>query len=267
MNELLLSEITSDEKSLLQALNLVEEFIFEEKTASMQTLLAPIIEQCNAVVVEIEEPLQKAEVLINELYVNHLMLDIKRSSWPVLGYQCNKGFEHRLMAPMIKAAVLCHIIQGCDFNADIVFIPDQVMVRIECDDVYAIIFDPVTGESISWQELDNRLEEVEGDPLEYNIPSIDIQTAVMEYISALKTSLIKELVFDKALKCVDILLALRPDDPFERRDRGFLLHQLDCFKVAYDDYKFFVESCPKDPAAQLLKMQLENIKISTPIIH
>ena len=267
MNELLLSEITSDEKSLLQALNLVEEFIFEEKTASVQSLLEPIIEQCNAVIAEIEEPLQKAEVLINELYVNHLMLDIKRSSWPVIGYQCYKGFEHRLMTPMIKAAVLCHIIQGCDFNTDLVFIPDQIMVRVECDDVYAIIFDPVTGESISWQELDNRLDEVGDDPQAYDIPSVDTQTAILEYISSLKGALINELVFDKALKCVDILLALRPDDPFERRDRGFLLHQLDCFKVAYDDYKFFVESCPKDPAAQLLKMQLENIKISTPIIH
>ena len=79
--------------------------------------------------------------------------------------------------------------------------------------------------------------------------------------------LIKEKDFDKALKCVDILLSLRPDDPFERRDRGFLLHQLDCFKVAYDDYRYFVQQCPKDPAAQLLKMQLDKISFNEATLH
>ena len=267
MNELLLSEVTSDEKNLLSALNLIEEFIFEQKENSLQLLVEPIIEQCNAVIAEIEEPLQKAEILINELYVNHLMLDIKRISWPVLSYQSEQSFQHRLMAPIIKAAILCHIIQRCDFNADIVFVPDQMMVRIECDDVYAIIFDPITGESVSWQELDSRLDGVGDDPTAYDIPSVDTQTAVLEYLSALKAALIREQSFDKALKCVDILLALRPDDPFERRDRGFLLHQLDCFKVAYDDYRFFVDSCPKDPAAQLLKMQLDQISVNETILH
>mgnify|MGYP000197497386 CR=1 FL=1 len=86
-------------------------------------------------------------------------------------------------------------------------------------------------------------------------------------VGSLKNALIRELAFDKALKCVDVLLALRPDDPFERRDRGFLLHQLDCFKVAYDDYRYFVERCPKDPAAQLLKLQLDKINIRETVLH
>jgi len=75
------------------------------------------------------------------------------------------------------------------------------------------------------------------------------------------------MAFDQALKCVDLLIELRPEDPFERRDRGFLLHQLDCFKVAYDDYQYFVEQCPKDPAAQLLKMQLEKITVVDNVLH
>jgi regulator of sirC expression with transglutaminase-like and TPR domain len=64
-----------------------------------------------------------------------------------------------------------------------------------------------------------------------------------------------------------LLLSLNPDDPLQRRDRGFLLHQLDCFKVAVDDYRYFVEQCPTDPAAQLLKIQLENITLTEPTFH
>jgi regulator of sirC expression with transglutaminase-like and TPR domain len=73
--------------------------------------------------------------------------------------------------------------------------------------------------------------------------------------------------FDKALKCVDLLLSLKPNDPLQRRDRGFLLHQLDCFKVAVDDYKYFVEKCPKDPTAQILKAQLKKINLTETVFH
>jgi len=93
------------------------------------------------------------------------------------------------------------------------------------------------------------------------------QAVIVEYISLLKSTLIREQAFEQALLCVDILLSLNPDDPMQRRDRGFLLHQLDCFKVAVDDYRFFVEKCPKDPAAQLLKIQLDNITLSEPTFH
>jgi regulator of sirC expression with transglutaminase-like and TPR domain len=63
------------------------------------------------------------------------------------------------------------------------------------------------------------------------------------------------------------LLSLNPDDPLQRRDRGFLLHQLDCFKVAVDDYRYFVEQCPKDPAAKILKLQLEKIDVVNNVLH
>lgn len=267
MNELLLSEVTSDEKSLLQSLVLIEEFIFNQSIEQPNDVFKSIIEQCSEAIEHLDEPLEKAEHLINELYVGHLLLDIQRRSWPVSSFQCQKSFEHRVIAPVLKAVVLCHIIEACGFDCDVVFVPEQLMVRIECDETYSIIFDPVSGESLSWYELDNRLDELEGDPSEYHLPSVETKTVVLEYLSTLKNALIKELMFDKALKCVDILLALRPNDPFERRDRGFLLHQLDCFKVAYDDYRYFVENCPKDPAAQLLKMQLDQISLTETVLH
>ena len=51
------------------------------------------------------------------------------------------------------------------------------------------------------------------------------------------------------------------------KQRASEIHQLDCFKVAYDDYRFFVEQCPQDPAAQLLKHQLDNITVNDTILH
>jgi regulator of sirC expression with transglutaminase-like and TPR domain len=273
MNELFLSELKSVDKDLLQKLILLEEHIFsdsvlntEEADASLDSL-ETIISQCVAMVSEIESPLEKAEVLLNELYFQHLFIDRYHTRWPISAYKVVIGLNQRAMSPIIKAALVKEIITACGFETDLVFIPNKIMVRLCCDEQYAIIFDAVTGESLDWAELDVRLDDLEGDPTEQDLQPIDDNVALVEHLSALKNILIHEQIFDKALTCVDVLLSLNPDDPLQRRDRGFLLHQLDCFKVAVDDYRYFVEQCPKDPAAKILKTQLENIDVGTNVLH
>ncbi|TYK65525.1 SirB1 family protein [Colwellia echini] len=273
MNELLLSELKSSDKDLLQKLVLVEEFIFAD--SATDTLVADesldsletIISQCIAVISEIESPLEQAESLLNELYFQHLFIDRPHTQWPISAYSVAKGLNQRAMSPIVKAALVKEIITACGFDTDLVFIPNKIMLRLCCDEQYAIIFDAVTGESLDWTELDKRLDELVGDPGQDELKTIDDNVALVEHLSALKNTLIQSQVFDKALMCVDVLLSLNPDDPLQRRDRGFLLHQLDCFKVAVDDYRYFVEQCPKDPAAQILKIQLDKIDIANNVLH
>jgi regulator of sirC expression with transglutaminase-like and TPR domain len=265
-NELLLSELTSDEKGLLDLFILIEEFVFSSSNTSLNKI-GEVIEHCQLAIENIEDPLEQVEILINELFVEQMFIDTVKSFWPVVSFQIKTGIDYRIIAPTLKAVVLRHIIEACYFEADLVFIPDHTMVRITCDDSYAIIFDPVTGESLDWHQFDNRMDELGGDPSDMELATVDNNVLIIEHLTALKSALIKELSFDQALKCVDILIELRPEDPFERRDRGFLLHQLDCYKVAYDDYQYFVDQCPKDPAAKLLKLQLDKITIVDNILH
>ena len=275
MNTLLLSELQSQEKDLLEALVLLEDHVFPEAIAEQKDDtnelsldgLELIIEQCQAVIAEIESPLEQAEVLLNELYYQHLFIDHHKSHWPIHSFRVVPSLNQRLMSPIVKAIIVCEIINACGFSSDLVFVPNKVMVRLCCDEHYAIVFDAITGESLDWQELDLRLGELDGDPSQHEFASMNRQAILVEYLSLLKNTLIREKIFEKALLCVDLLLSLNPDDPMQRRDRGFLLHQLDCFKVAVDDYRFFVEKCPKDPAAQLLKIQLDNITLSDPTFH
>jgi len=273
MNELFLSELKSVDKDLLQKLVLLEEHVFADSNQSFLEAdtsldsLEIIISQCVAVISEIESPLEKAETLLNELYFQHLFIDRYQTSWPISAYRVAKSLNQRAMSPVVKAALVKEIITACGFDTDLVFIPNKIMVRLCCDDQYAIIFDAITGESLDWTELDLRLDELVGDPGEQDLKAIDDNVALVEHLSALKNTLIREQAFDKALTCVDVILSLTPDDPLQRRDRGFLLHQLDCFKVAVDDYRYFVEQCPKDPAAKILKLQLEKIDVVNNVLH
>ncbi len=270
MNELLLSELNSDEKGLLEKIVLVEEFVFSSADTQLDNVTS-FIEYCQSALEGIDDPLEQAEQLINELFVSQLLIDSQRDFWPVLAYQLQASLDYRTIAPTLKAIVIRHIIEASGFDCDLVFIPEKVMVRLVCDDMYAIIFDAITGESLNWQEYDQRMDDAE-DINNYHAENMQPESMshislIVKHLSGLKAALIQDAHFSQALKCVDILLALRPNDPFERRDRGFLLHQLDCFKVAVDDYRYFVQQCPKDPAAQLLKIQLENITVAEPALH
>lgn len=266
MNELLLSEIKSDKKELLQVLRIIEAVIFGPDDQGYDNIKA-IIEDCQQSISDIDEPLEQAERLINHLYVDHLFIDTAAANLPIGAYQLHSGLAQSELAPTLKLIVIAHIMSACGFEVDAVFVPKNNMIRLICNDIYAIVFDPMTGAALNWHELDDRMDELDGDPSQLDLPPIERNSLIAQHLTALKNILIREQEFDKALKCVDILLALCPDDPFERRDRGFLLHQLDCFKVAYDDYRFFVEQCPQDPAAQLLKMQLEQITIKDTVLH
>jgi regulator of sirC expression with transglutaminase-like and TPR domain len=271
MNELLLSELKSTDKDLLQILVLIEEELLGKESTDKELALTfssleAIIEQCRAVTDEIETPLERAETLLNELYYSHLFIDSYQTTWPVESYSLT-GLNHRLMSPIVKAALVKEIISSCGFDTDLVFVPNKIMVRLCCDEQYAIIFDAVTGESLNWHELDLRLDDLDGDPSQDSLLAVDNQALLVEHLTSLKNSLVREHSFAKALKCVDLILSLTPDDPLQRRDRGFLLHQLDCFNVAVDDYRYFVEQCPKDPAAKILKLQLEHINLVDNVLH
>jgi regulator of sirC expression with transglutaminase-like and TPR domain len=266
MNDLLLSEIKSEQNEPLQTFLLLEEYIFGTSDSGVSEL-DDLVKLCQEVTDKVKEPIEKAEVLINTLFVDQLFIDKRLPVWPTIAHQLSLALSHKLISPTLKAILIAHIANACDCKTDIVFVPEKAMIRIVCDDHYAIIFDPVTGESLNWHELDARMSEISGDPFEIQMDVMKSESLVLEHITSLKTAFIREQAYDNALKCVDMLLALNPNDPFERRDRGFLLHQLDCFKVAYDDYQYFVEQCPKDPAAQLLKLQLDKISISDTILH
>jgi regulator of sirC expression with transglutaminase-like and TPR domain len=266
MNALLISEISSKNVDLVKALSLLEQYIFEENSQLVE-LLNDLEKRCKTAVAKEQDVIAQVEAFLDFLFIEQLWMDKKQPYWPLISYIPSKALLHHSIAPALKLVLLQHLAQVCGFEVDIVYVPETLMVRIICDEDYAVIFDPITGEAINWQSLDQRMNELPGNPLERYLEGETNQKLLCHYLTVLKNTLIMEQQFQAALRCVDVLLQLRPDDPIERRDRGFLLHQLDCFKVAYDDYKYFVEQCPEDPAAQLLKLQLENIKISDNVLH
>lgn len=183
----------------------------------------------------------------------------------------NEVIDYRTGIPVTLSILFCYIAEQHGFNVCGVNFPGHFIVRYQASAERALFIDPLNGKFLSWQELESLYFSILGDLDEEEMPcealdAADTEEIVVRLLNNLKAAFIREEKYQQALATVELLVALRPDDPYERRDRGYLLHQLECPQVAMADYQFFIQKCPQDPAAQLLKIQLRHLSGGTPLV-
>lgn len=173
----------------------------------------------------------------------------------------NHVIDYRTGIPVSIAIVFCAVAQKLGFAVSGVNFPGHFLIRYQSSDTKAVFLDPLNGNMLNWQALESlyfSLFEGAGEetmPIEALNPASS-EEIISRLLHNLKAAYIQEHNYPNALTVVNLLVSLAPDDPYERRDRGFLLHQLECPQVAKADYQFFISQCPKDPSAKLLKVQM-----------
>ena len=86
-------------------------------------------------------------------------------------------------------------------------------------------------------------------------------------MQVIKAALIRDEHFAYALRSIEFILEQTPWDPYEIRDRGFLLQQLDCNRLASQDFTYFIEQCPDDPVIRILKVQVDELDSIVEVVH
>lgn len=173
--------------------------------------------------------------------------------------------QYRTGIPVTLAIVFCQLGNALGLKMQGVNFPGHFLVRFQVSDSKILFIDPLNGECLNWQQLEKNYFSVLGEQAEKEMPlevlePTGCEETIMRLLQNLKASFINEQKYHNALSTIDLLLSLCPDDPFEIRDRGFLLHQLDCPKVAAADYEYFVQRCPKDPSTELLRSQIQKLR-------
>lgn len=167
---------------------------------------------------------------------------------------------YRTGVPLVLAVLFKELADTHKVAMQVVDFPGYPLLKmVEQQKTHFI--DPKTGETVRYQEVMERFDDVmEGDAeFCWDWAEPTPQKALVEaYLTELKHCFMAEARFEKALLCVEMLLTLQPDEPYEIRDRGYLYEELGCQHVAVDDYQYFVDQCPDDPSAELLKLQLES---------
>lgn len=182
----------------------------------------------------------------------------------------DKVLERRKGIPVSLGAMLLYLGRNLGFPLEGVTFPTQFLLKVNWYGETAQFVNPYNGEYVSHKILhawlighDGPLAALEPQHLE----SADNPTVIGRWLAILKSALMREERYTLALRCTDLALTFVPDDPYEIRDRGFIYQQLDCHQIARSDYEFFIDQCPEDPAAELLKSQVKALSETQITLH
>ncbi|GAA0298056.1 invasion regulator SirB1 [Psychrosphaera haliotis] len=174
--------------------------------------------------------------------------------------------ESRTGNSLTLAIVMAYLLKELGFNAFIAELQDDIGLVVKLSNSELIVIDSVSGATEYIITSDDLNESMLSGIAAYAQP-IDQEELIKELLSEQKICLLAEGFYEEALLCVETLMALLPEDPYERRDRGIVLQQLDCDHVASDDLKYFIKACPNDPMAAFFKSQLEEQVAPTHTLH
>lgn len=159
-----------------------------------------------------------------------------------------------------------YLLRQAGFNAFVAEVENQVALVIKLSNSELVLLDVVSGGCEYIISSDDVRETMVSEVATY-AKELPDEEVVKDVITAQKLTLLDEGLFEEALACVETLMELLPEDPYERRDRGLVLQHLDCGQWAKDDFDYFIKACPNDPMTMFIKLQLEETRQDIETIH
>ncbi|HAS6163128.1 TPA: SirB1 family protein [Vibrio vulnificus] len=182
----------------------------------------------------------------------------------------DKVLQRRKGIPVSLGAILLYLGRQLGFDLHGVTFPTQFLLRVDWCEGGVQYINPFNGEFVGERLLQAWLIGHEG-PLATLKPEhlevADNPTVIGRWLALLKGALLREERYTLALRCTNLALTFVPDDPYEIRDRGFIYQQLECHQIAVSDFQYFIDQCPDDPAAELLKKQVNVMSGKAVTLH
>ena len=196
----------------------------------------------------------------------------------------DRVLSRRRGIPVSMAVLVLYLCERFGIRAEGISFPGHFLVRIFAEPVSETdialdstdnhdssdIIDPFTGNSLSHHQIEQLLRGARGNLATLtpqHLVAAEPLEVIMRLLNVTKASFIHHQHFTHALMCSQLLLTLKPDCPLERRDRGFLYEQLECHELAVDDFEYFIEQCPDDPLAEVLKIQVMALDLLPHVVH
>ncbi|GAB3527672.1 SirB1 family protein [Photobacterium alginatilyticum] len=182
----------------------------------------------------------------------------------------DKVLERKKGIPVSLGAIFLYLAQHLDLPVSSVGFPTQFILKVDWYDGEQQYINPFDGEYLSKRTMGAWLKGHRGPFTELrqeHLDEADNADILTRWLTVMKSALLREEHFADALRCSDMALEFSPGDPHEIRDRGYIYQQLECSHVAAMDYEYFIEQCPEDPAAELLKLQVQALNEEPLTLH
>ncbi|HIF9078945.1 TPA: SirB1 family protein [Photobacterium damselae] len=182
----------------------------------------------------------------------------------------DKVLERRKGIPVTLGSLFIYLAQRLDLPVVGVGFPTQFVMKVTWYDGEILFINPFDGEYVSRHILSSWLIGHRGPFTQLDPEFLETTThqeTLYRWLTVFKSAFLREEQFMTALACSDLALLINPEDPHEIRDRGYIYQQLDCCHAAAEDYSYFIEQCPEDPAADLLKLQVQALNAEPLTLH
>ncbi|MCG7495734.1 SirB1 family protein [Vibrio sp. Of7-15] len=232
--------------------------------------LDKLVEEAELALISEREPKQRFDALLRLFYNEWEFKGDEEQYFSSSNVFVDKVIERRTGSPVSLGAILLFLAHKLDLPVSGVSFPTQFILRVDWPGEEALYLNPFNGEFVGKSTLQAWLIGQDG-PLATLKPEhlavSDNPTIIGRWLAVIKSALLREEHYSLALRCTDLALTFSPDDPYEIRDRGFIYQQLECHQIAASDYEFFIENCPEDPAAELLKAQVKALNERPTTLH
>jgi len=170
---------------------------------------------------------------------------------------------YRTGSDLSLALILKHVLNQLKFDVCIVVFETSLMVNVKMSQDEGYLIDPASGQQSWYLKPENLSVEDNADSFQI-VPEDNLYKL---FLAHQKWAFISENKNYQALNCIELLMLITGDDPYERRDRGYLLRNINCSEMAREDLEYFISECPDDPAIELIQHQLEEMENNINTIH
>ena len=173
----------------------------------------------------------------------------------------NEVIDKKSGLPITISILYVEIAKFIGLELKIIGFPSHILVKYNEE----MILDPFdNGMLLDVDDLQEILDEKFGGELEFKpefLDDIGHEQILVRLARNLKNSYVQSFVYDKALRCTDMVLAIEPNSPEDIRDKGLLEERLLNSDIALEYLNKYLEINPNAEDVDFILELIRSIKI------
>ena len=175
----------------------------------------------------------------------------------------NEVLDRRTGIPITLSTVYMEVARRAGLHVEGVGLPGHFIVRVNVPG-RGVLIDPFhCGALLSVKECQDRLDRIFGGRVKVESKMLEgcgPKAMIERMLRNLKAIHVKEEDYSRALRDVELLLRVNPENPEDLRDRGVLYAALDCYAFAARDLEAYLAAAPRDPESAELRTRVAALR-------
>jgi len=169
----------------------------------------------------------------------------------------------RLAAPSLMALLAIELGRRCGVRVEGTGLPGRLVLRIRCGDQAAFVDTSPHFPVMNSEQLQQRAHHATAGRISFRedgLPVISASQVLARLLRDLKDVYWQQEDLLRTLESVEMILAIRPDDPREIRDRGRLLFMLGRHEEAARQLEMYLTVNPRGQDAEAIRLILQEAR-------